>query len=70
MIDIKSFFIGFVVCFLIGIFLYYNTDLFKDKVILNNDELERQANVKANRIIDSVRALPYQQRIDWIMSDR
>lgn len=69
MIDIKSFAIGFLTCFLIGIYVYFFTDLFNQKVILNNEELEKQANEKAKYIIDSVRALPMDQRIDWIMSD-
>ena len=69
MIDIKSFFIGFITCIILGIVLYCYTDLFKEGVVLNNEELDRIANEKAKIIIDSVRALPMEQRIDWIMSD-
>ncbi len=69
MIDIKSFMIGAITCLCVLFYVYFGTDLLVKKVILNNDELERQANEKATRIIDSVRALPYDQRIEWVMSD-
>ena len=43
----------------------------KDKpIILNEDELNRRADEKAKHIIDSVRTLPLEQRIDWVMSDQ
>ena len=69
MIDVRSFFIGFLTCLLIAGWLYFSTDLLKEKVILNNDELNRMADEKVKIKMDSLRTLSIDSLIRWSMSD-